>query len=1035
MDLPELSVKQPVFVTSVVLLMLAGGLMLRTRLGVDLYPDVAFPVVSVIVEYPGAGPEEVETQILKPLEDEISTVPGLKQLRGIAKEGVGIFVAEFTLETPAKDAEQQVRDRVGLVKRRLPEAAKEPVICRFDPGDLSQLTISVSADLPPAELFDLADDVVRPALQQVRQVGLVEVLGGRKREIRVDLDRKELARREISAGAVSDALAFAGRNVPSGRVTRGSSERLFRTLGEFVDPQDVGAAIVAFRGNDVPIRVRDLGVVTDGLADEQTRAYSSGKPSLFLQVYRQSGSNTVAVVDAVKARLTRLSKDISSRPGSPRLEVLVDRSQEIRDNITDVQETIYLGIVLTFIVVFLFLGNLRSTIITGLAIPNSLIGAFVLMYFFHFTINMMTLLAMSLAVGLLIDDAIVVRENIFKRREAGESAVDSALNGTREVALAVIATTSTVIAVFLPIAFLKGVVGMFFKEFGLTVVFAMAISLFDAMTIAPMLSAYFAARGGGHGQGAGPLARLLRAVDAWQSRLEDLYAGSLGVVLRWPGTVLFAGAAIFALSLFAARAVPKTFVPAQDNGIFTVSLELEPGASLDATAAAAEEVDKRLRAHPEVKLTKLTVGTADNESHKADFYVQLVARRARAMNTTRFKEQLREEFKPLEAWKPTVKDYDDMGMGDRPFNLVFLGQDGQVLRDYAAKAYARLKDRPGLLEPELSDKPGKPEVRAVLDEERARRLGLSPLMVGRELRVQVEGETPAVFRRFGREYDVRVRLRDDQRDLEASFAEIRVPNMNGRLVRLAEAAHQVRGRSPATVDRSDRARSVRMAADIAPDGPGLGGVMSDFRALLAGELAPPPGVTYRFEGMAESFEELVVNMIIAAFVGTFFIYLVLASLYESFVTPFTIMLVLPLAVCGAFYALWLTGKSLDVFSMIGLILLLGIATKNSILLVDRTRQLSLKGMPDAQAVIQAGRDRLRPILMTSFALVAGMIPVAVGLNEASAQRTSMGVAVIGGIVSSTLLTLLVVPAAYEFIERFRVYALGVARRLGGLDRT
>jgi len=1035
MDLPQISVERPVFVTSVVILVAAGGLMLMPRLGVDLFPDVTFPVVSVIVEYPGAGPDEIESQIVKPLEDEISTSPGLKKLRGTAKEGVGLIVAEFSLETPSKDAEQQVRDRASLVRRRLPEAAKEPVIRRFDPGDMPQLTISVAADLPPADLFDLADDVVRPALQQVDQVGLVETIGGRKREIRVELDRRELSRRELSAGAVSDALAAAGRNVPAGRVTRGSGERLFRTIGEFLSPLDVGATIVAFRGNETPIRVRDLGVVGEGLADEKTRAYENGKPALFLQVYRQSGSNTIAVVGAVRARLARLSKEIASRPGSPRLEVVSDRSREIRDNVSNVEETIYLGILLTFLVVYLFLGNARSTLITGLAIPNSLLGAFVLMYAFHFTINMMTLLAMSLAVGLLIDDAIVVRENIFKRQEAGEPPVQASLAGAREVALAVVATTGTVIAVFLPIAFLKGVVGQFFKEFGLTVVFAMAISLFDAMTVAPMLSAYFAARGGGHGVGTGPLARFLRVIDAWQTSLEGLYASSLEAALRRSGTVLWIGAAVFALSLLAARAVPKTFLPAKDNGIFTVSLELEPGTSLEATSKAAAEIDRVLRAHREVKLTKTTVGNSDNESHKADFYIELVPRRERAMNTTRFKESLRSELKSYAAWSPSVKDYDEFAQGERPFNLVFLGQDSEVLRSYAAKACARLGRHPGLLEPESSDKPGKPEVRAALNEERARRLGLSSTIVGRELRVQVEGETPAVFRRYGREYDVRVRLREDQRDLEASFADIRVPNLNGRLVRLAEAASLARGRSPAAVNRSERARSVLLGADVAPNGPGLGAVMSDFRALLAGELAPPPGVSYRFEGQAENFEELVTNMAIAAAVGVFFIYLVLASLYESFLTPLTIMLVLPLAACGAFYALWLTGKSLDVFSMIGFILLLGIAAKNSILLVDRARQHSLGGMDDARAIVQAGRDRLRPILMTSFALVAGMIPVAVGLDEASAQRTSMGVAVIGGIVSSTLLTLFVVPAAYSGIERFRLRALAVARRFGGIDRS
>ncbi len=1035
MDLPELSVKQPVFVASVVILMVAAGGLLMTRLGVDLYPDVTFPVISATVAYPGAGPDEVETQVIKPIEDEVATIAGLKKLSATAKEGVGIIVAEFSLETDAKYAEQEVRDRVALARHKLPDAAKEPVIRRFDPGDLPQLAIAVSADVPPGELFDLADDVVRPALQQVAQVGLVEVVGGRKREIRVELDRAKLARYELSAGAVSDAVALAGKNVPAGRVTRGEGERLFRTVGEFSGPEEIESVIAAFRGNEVPIRVRDVGAVRDGLEDEKTRATWNGSPALYVQVYRQSGSNTLAVVGAVKERLARLQTELASRPGAPKLRIVMDRSKAIRDNVDDVTETIWVGIGLTFVVVFLFLGSARSTLITGLAIPNSLLGSFVLMYAFDFTINMMTLLAMSLAVGLLIDDAIVVRENIFKRQESGEPAEQAALHGTREVALAVVATTATVMAVFLPIAFLKGVVGQFFKQFGLTVVFAMAISLFDALTIAPMLSAYFAARGGqGHGAGGdGPLSRLLKAVDRFQTRLEVGYAASLRFTLDHPGLILGGAAGLFVLSLLAAAAVPKTFLPPQDNGQFAISLELDPGASLDATAAAAAEVDKVLRSHKEVKTSKTTVGNADNESNKSEFYVELVPRGERSLNTTQFKDLLRKELAPFAKYKTSVKDYDDFGAGERPFNLVFLGQDAAALRDYAARAYPRLKVHPGLVEPDLSEKPGKPEVRAELDEDKARRLGLSSVEVGRELRAQLEGETPVVFRKNGREYDVRVRLQEDQRDLQADFASVRVPNVNGRLVRLADAARAVPARSPAAVNRSDRARSIRLAADVAPNGPGLGGVMTDFRGLLAGELKPPQGISYRFEGQAENFEELVVNMSVAAALGTFFIYLVLASLYESFVTPLTIMLVLPLAASGGFLALLATGKSLDIFSMIGMILLLGIATKNSILLVDRTRQLGLKGMSDDEAAVQAGRDRLRPILMTSLALIAGMIPVAVGLNEASAQRTSMGVTAIGGIVSSTLLTLLVVPAAYSFIERFRLWALKRARGFGGLD--
>lgn len=1030
MDLPELSIQRPVLISSAVILMLAGGGLLFTRLGLDMYPDVTFPVVTVTVPYPGAGPEEVVTQVLQPLEDQIGAVSGLSKLRGVAKEGVGTLIAEFDLGKDIKDAEQQMRDRVSYARRRLPDGVEEPLIRRIDPGDLPILAFAVDADLPPAMLFDLADDVLRPALQKVPDVGVVEVLGGRKRQILVELDRGALSRAELSASQVSDALRAAGRNIPAGRISRNGSEVLLRTLGEFASPLAVGDAAVSFRGNDVPLRVRDLGRVTDGLEDEQTRAFHNGRPAIYLQVYRQSGANTVEVVRAVKAEAAAMASRLSARPGSPKLEPIMDGSKPILESVKDVQETIYLGIVLTFLVVFLFLGNVRSTLITGLAIPNSLIGSFVLLYLFGFTINIMTLLAMSLAVGLLVDDAIVVRENVFKRLEKGEEPTRAALEGTREVALAVVATTATVVAVFLPLAFLKGVVGQFFMEFGLTVVFAMLISLFDALTVAPMLSAYFAGRRTGPD---GFLARFARALERLQAGLEDAYGAALRASLKRPGAVLAGAALIFAGSLAAAGRVPKTFLSPEDNGIFAMSIELEPGASLNAAAKAALEVDAALRSNPEVRQSKLVVGTLDNESHRASFYVELVPRDERSLTTTEFKERLRTQLAPYARWKPMVMDYDHFGAGQRPFNLVLLGGEDD-LPAYASRLYEGLRSHPGLIEPELSHKPGKPEVRFLIDPAAAQGVGLSAAGVGRELRAQVEGETPAVLREKGREYDVRVRMREEDRDLGQAFPKVRAPNMNGRLIPVSAAAKLERGRSPAAIERSDRMRSITIAADIAPGGPGLHAVMKDFERELAGPLAPPPGITYRFEGHAERFVELVVNMALAAALGAFFIYLVLASLYESFVTPLTIMLVLPLAASGAFLALWLLDRPLDIFSMIGMILLLGIATKNSILLVDRARQLGATGLEDREAAVRAGLDRLRPILMTSVALVAGMIPVAVGLNEASAQRTGMGVTTIGGIVSSTLLTLFVIPAAYAAMERFRKRSLALARSAGGLEQ-
>ncbi|MCM2278055.1 MAG: efflux RND transporter permease subunit [Oligoflexia bacterium] len=1031
MNLAGLSIKRPIFITCVVTLIIAVGLLSIRKLAVDLFPNITFPYVRVLTAYPGAGPKEVETLVSKVLEDEMSTIPGMKSLSSINREGMSIVFAEFALETDVKYAEQQIRDRASSARIKLPKDIKEPQIRRMDPADQPILIVSVTGELPPAKLFDLADQNVRTKIEQVSQVGLVEITGGRKREIHVNLDRTKLKRHELSATLVAGRLGATGQNIPAGKIDEGEKETSFRTLGEFKSLKEIGSTIVSFLGSDVPVTIDNVGVVEDSLQDEVTRSFLNGKPSLFLNVYRQSGSNTVAVANAVKAKIAKLNEELGTGEGKPRLEVVRDGSKPIRANLDDVEESIMIGIVLTVLVVFFFLGNVRSTLITGLALPNSLLGAFILMSIAGFSINVMTLLALSLAVGLLIDDAIVVRENIFRHVEMGKPPHRAALEGTTEVTLAVVATTMTVIAVFGPIGFLQGVVGQFFKEFGLTICFAMAISLFDALTVAPMLSAYFAAsshlpsRDSLWGKTGG---RVLRAFDAGQTWLENKYGRTLEFTLRHPLLVIFGAIGIFVLSLVSAAAVPKTFMSAQDIGEFQVVLDMPPGTSLDAMHKVAGEVDQVLRSNAEVETAVMFVGSATNGPNYATFFVNMIPSKQRKINTTDFKARVREQLGRFAFAKPKVQDIDMVGGGMRPFSLNISGNDLAELEKIANAAYAKLKNHPGLLDVDINFQPGKPELQVALDNRRAEELGVSSTTVGSELRALVEGVTPAVYRDAGKEYDIRVRLKPEQRNLRESYQDTFVPNINQNLVRLAHIAKPVDATGPAEISRQDRARYIRISADIASKGPGLAAVVEDVHKLFREEIKLPNDVRYRFVGQAESFVELMQNMVIAMGLGILFIYLVLASLYESFVTPFTIMLVLPLAACGAFFALFITRTSLDLFSMIGCVMLLGIATKNSILLVDYTNQLIERGMDRSKALVEAGKARLRPILMTTVALIAGMAPVAIGLNEASRQRTSMGIAIIGGLISSTLLTLVVVPAAFSYIDRFRLWSGALVKR-------
>jgi len=1039
MSLADLSIRRPTFISCIVILMLAVGWVSLKRLGVDLFPDVTFPVVFVATPYPGAGPAEVETLISKPLEDEIGTIAGIKRLSSNNQEGLSVVIAEFTLETDVKYAEQQIRDKVSSARRKLPNDIEEPVIRRVDPADQPILTVALNADIPEKDLYDIANDMIKPKLEQVDKVGQVEILGGRKREIHVALDRNKLRDFDVSATQVAQRLAASGENIPAGKVDEGKKETVFRTLGEFKSLQEIGDTIVNFLGNDRSTRLSEIAKITDTLEDDKSRTFANGKKALFLNCYRQSGSNTIAVVNGLKKAMIELNtKILPTQAGKPQLSIVRDMSKPIADNVDDVKETIYFGVALAVIVVFFFLGNIRSTIITGLALPNSLIGSFILMAAFGFTVNLMTLLALSLAVGLLIDDAIVVRENIHRHIEMGKSPLKAASEGTAEVRLAVIATTLTVIAVFGPVAFLKGVVGQFFKQFGLTICFAMAISLFDALTIAPMLSAYFA---GKHQEAsetsiyARTIGRPLKAFDSFQSWLENRYESILRYTIKKPGVVLGLSFLVFLGSCASITQVTKTFLPPQDNGEFIVDLDLPPGANLDGMSEVATKVDQLLRdpkANPEITFTSLTVGNADGAPNVAEIYLKLVPSKLRKLNTSEVKERIRKELEPYAYANPVVKDYDASGGNQRPFQLNIIGDDQKQLEAISKQVFEKLKHHPALKDVDTSFREGKPELQVVPDKKKMDQLGFSIAAVGAELRTQIEGLTPAKFRENGHEYDIRVRLQEDQRNLREGYKQTYVPNINGRILRLSDVSKAVETTGPAKITRQDRGRYIQIMADIAPGG-GLGDVMNDVKKMFETEIKLPPGFRYTFIGQAENFAELIDSMVVALSLGILFIYLVLASLYESFVTPLTIMLALPLAMCGSFVALLISHQSLNVFSIIGVIMLLGVATKNSILLVDYANQKIQAGMSRAEALIVSGRSRLRPILMTTMALIAGTIPVALGLNEASRQRTSMGVAIIGGLISSTLLTLVVVPAAFSYIDRFRIWSNRAMKRLFTVD--
>lgn len=1025
MKIWELSVKRPIFMSAVLSALLYLGYFSFKKIPVELFPDVTFPIVTVQTLYPGAGPSEIETLISKPIEEEMSTIAGVKNIRSVNRESVSIVIAEFNLDMDIKYAEQQVRDKVQSSKRKLPDSIEEPVIRRVDPSAQPIMVFAVRSKLAGGQLYDLANERIRPRLEQVAQVGLVEVIGGRKREIHVEVDRDKMGARELSVSQVAGSLKNTGQNIPAGKVDSSKSEVVFRTLGEFNSLDQIRSSIVSFFGNDNITKLSDIATVSDTVEDEKLRVTLNGERSLFLNIYKQSGANTIKVSEGIHARVKKINDELKMLYGEGNeIYVVRDTTKYVWANVFDVGESIVFGIILTILVVYLFLGSLRSTLITGFAIPVSLIGSFALMVIAGMTINVMSLLAFSLAVGLLIDDAIVVRENIFRHMEMGKSAIKAALDGTAEVGVAVFAVTLAVLAVFAPIAFLSGVVGQFFKSFGLGVCFVMIISLFDALSNAPMLSAYF---GGKHESLTGkpiswtsPLRSLLILFDRIQGGLESLYENFVRAILKRPKSTLI----VMILMIFSlastVKYIPKTFIPANDNGEFEVAMELEPGATLDQMNKLITEADAEIRKNSNVELTTATIGDTSGRSYVGSIYVKLTPFGKRTKTTTDLKEETRALVKKYAYAKPKVKDIDFVGAGQRPFVINIVGQDLSQIRIVGQELFEKLKVHPALVDPEITDKPGLPEFQVKIDKQKAQVYGVNALIVGSELRAQVEGVTASKYRENGLEYDVRVRLKSTQRDLEKFYNQITVPNINYRPVYLKDFSSSVKEVGFATINRENRGRYVSIEADVSPKGPGMGGAISDINAwFTSGQIKLPEGVTYRFVGQAENFQELGVSIVNAGIFAILFIFLVLASLYESIVTPFVIMLVIPFAIFGGFFGLFVMKSTLDLFSMIGCIMLMGLATKNSIILVDYINQKINEGMEIKDAIIFGCKTRLRPILMTSLALIAGMLPVAIGLNEASSQRKSLGIAVVGGVIISTILTLVLIPAVFSFIERGR----------------
>ncbi|MHB8077668.1 MAG: efflux RND transporter permease subunit [Candidatus Krumholzibacteriia bacterium] len=1015
MFLSNLSIRRPVVATVMMLALVTLGLFSYRRLSIDMYPDVEIPVMSIVTIYPGASPETVEREVSKPIEEAVNPIAGVKHVSSVSREGVSTVVVEFELGVKIDDATQDARGKISAVRGDLPRDIEEPIIQKLDFAAVPVVSLALrSSALTPRQLDDLAEKRVRRRLENLAGVGKVDLVGPSRREVGVELRPDRLDALGLGVDEVIGGLRAENVNVPLGRLTGAGLEYPLRVAGKPAAVEGFAGMVIAEREGR-GITLGEVARITDGVEEQRSLALVDGRPAIALDIIKQSGANTVAVVDAVKREMATLRAEL---PAGTTLDLVRDGSVSIRDSVRDVQETLLIGALLTVLIVFCFLNSWRSTVITGLTLPIAVISSFIVMNFMHMTLNMMTLMALSLAIGLLIDDAIVVRENIVRHLERGKDHLAAARDGTAEIGLAVLATTMSIVAVFVPVAFMKGIVGRFFAQFGITVAFAVLVSLFVSFTLDPMLSSRWVdpdiARRGRRNR----IARALDRFNAWFDRTADRYRVLIGWALDHRRTVMLVAGGAFLAGLLAMGTLQTEFMPGFDQGEFQINFLAAPDASLAETRGRVEAVLTTLRALPEVEHTYATIGAGDDGTVRdAGVYVKLVAKSARHRSQEAIMRDVRVRLASVPGILPSLGMADQLDTR-KPLLIYLRGEDLAVLKRYAAQYKAELYGIPGIVDLEVSLEADTPEYRITVDRERAADEGVNTTMVVNTLSTLVGGRVVTTFEDAdGDAVDVRLRLPGDlRRDIGQIDALRLVKSEKGEPVRLFPLGDLIRHDldcSPAQIDRQDLSRQVVISANL--DGLPLGTAVRAAK-LAAARLDMAPGYRIVFGGENETMDESFAAMGEALLLAIIMVYLILAAQFESFVDPLSIMLSLPLSVVGMAGMLLLTGDTVSIISLIGLIMLMGLVTKNAILLVDRARSLRAEGMPRREALIEAGRTRLRPIMMTTLAMIFGMLPLALALGAGAEMRAPMGRAVIGGLLTSTLLTLLVVPVVYSLLD-------------------
>ena len=1037
----RVSLNNPVFATMMMLALVVLGLFSMQRLQIDQFPDIDFPVVVISTDYPGASPEIVESEVTKKIEESVNGIAGINALTSRSLEGNSLVIIEFGLHMDGRKGAEDVREKVASIRPTLRTEVKEPRVLRFDPASRPVWSVAVLPDdsagaqpLNPVELTNWAEQVFKKRLENVRGVGSVTLVGGSKREINIYLNPLALESFGITPEQVVSAVRDENQDYPAGTIRSLEQDRVIQIAARVQRPEDFGRIIID-RKNGAPVRVAQVATVTDGAQEVESLALYNGQRTLLLNVQKSQDENTIAVVDGLKQTLATLQTQL---PPGVKLAQITDNSRQIRVSVENVQQTLIEGAGLTVLIVFLFLNSWRSTIITGLTLPIALIGTFFFMNLLGFTINMITMMALSLCVGLLIDDAIVVRENIVRHVQMGKGAFQAAMDGTQEIGLAVFATTLSIVAVFLPIGFMGGIIGKFFHEFGLTIVAAVLISMFVSFTLDPMLSSIWHDPSiEAHGKRHRPVSfydrtigRVTGLFDQATDALVEVYQSILRRALNYKLSTLAVAAVVFGTSIVMVPLLGTEFVPKADFSETSITFNTPVGSSLEVTEERSRQVETILRTFPEVDYTLTTINTG-NAAGKiyASVYIRLVDRKLRSRSLEDLSTLMRQRLRQVPGIAVTHVGLLDPIGGQKQIAFSIQGADISELARLTDMALEKIRDLSGLVDLDSSLKPDKPTLDVAVHRDAASDLGLSVAQIGSALRTLVAGQTVGNWRApDDQTYDVNVRLSPQARNQPADLNNLPFTlgtNADGssRVVRLSQVASVVTSTGSNQINRRDLTREVAISGNVS--GRAAGQVSADIKTAMD-SIAMPPGYSYKFSGSTKDMGEAFGYAVSALVLAIVFIYMILASQFKSFFQPLALMSALPLTLIGVVLALLLFNSTLSMFSIIGVVMLMGLVTKNAILLVDfaiRARESVLDddgkpqpGLSRHEALLLAARVRLRPILMTTLAMIFGMVPLAFAMTEGAEMRAPMGQAVIGGVITSSLLTLVVVPVMYCYMD-------------------